>query len=128
MAELHRVLAVGGGTFLQVRLRGAVTYEDYAITDSAERTKHLGQSDHVRFYGEDFKDRLEDAGFQVEAMWMPDELGLTDKEIQRMNLAKRELCHYCRKQSWDGRSAIVMGSRPPTASTHSDVSHCGRPT
>lgn len=99
MAELHRVLAVGGGAFLQVPIRGAVTYEDYSITDPVERTKHFGQSDHVRFYGEDFKDRLQDAGFKVDAIWLPDALRFADNnDIQRMNLAKRELCHYCRKE------------------------------
>ena len=36
-----------------------------SITDPVERTRLYGQSDHVRQYGEDFRDRLESVGFGV---------------------------------------------------------------
>ena len=42
------------------------TFEDSTITDPKEREKLFGQWDHVRIYGRDYKDRLEEAGFRVE--------------------------------------------------------------
>ena len=71
MRELFRVLAPGGSAIVQVPLqRGSVaTHEDPSIVDPAERLEHFGQEDHVRKYGaEDFRDRLEAAGFEVHAI------------------------------------------------------------
>ena len=36
------------------------------IRDRIQREKYFGQYDHVREYGLDFKDRVEQAGFKVE--------------------------------------------------------------
>lgn len=67
MAELFRVLKPGGWAILQTPLDvdQAATYEDAAITGPQERLRHFGQSDHVRIYGRDYKDRLQTAGFSV---------------------------------------------------------------
>lgn len=97
MSELFRVLAPGGWAIIQVPIKGATTYEDANITDSHERYLHFGQGDHVRYYGEDIKARLEKVGFMVEPFYMPDILGLSAKEIGRMNLGKRELIQKCSK-------------------------------
>ena len=67
MRELHRVLRTGGWAILQVPISTAeVTFEDPKITRPKERERAFGQFDHVRRYGADYKDRLEDAGFSVE--------------------------------------------------------------
>jgi hypothetical protein len=42
------------------------TYEDFSITEPADRQRHFGQWDHVRVYGPDFKHRCQEAGFKVE--------------------------------------------------------------
>ena len=63
MRELKRVLK--GWAILQVPLRSGPTYENAAITTSAERLEHFGQEDHVRVYGDDYRDRLREAGFSV---------------------------------------------------------------
>ncbi len=97
MAELFRVLAPGGTAIIQVPTKGAKTYEDPSITDPAERFRHFGQSDHVRYYGEDIRDRLSKVGFEVVPFYMLDVLSVTDEEIERMNLGKRELIHKCLK-------------------------------
>jgi len=39
------------------------TYENENIAAPAERELHFGQSDHVRYYGRDFRDRVLEAGF-----------------------------------------------------------------
>lgn len=67
MGELHRVLTQGGWAILQVPIdrNRTETYEDFSITDPAEREEHFGRYDHCRVYGEDYKSRLESAGFEV---------------------------------------------------------------
>ena len=68
MRELHRILRPGGwGVLLSpVELDRWITYEDDSITDPEERTRIFGQYDHRRIYGNDFADRLREAGFEVE--------------------------------------------------------------
>ncbi len=67
MKEFRRILKPGGWAMLQVPLDNnlAETYEDFSITDAAEREKAFGQYDHVRIYGRDYRNRLELAGFDV---------------------------------------------------------------
>ncbi len=68
MRELHRILRRGGwGVLLSpVELNRATTFEDDSITDPEERTRIFGQYDHRRIYGNDFANRLREAGFEVE--------------------------------------------------------------
>ncbi|AFY82280.1 class I SAM-dependent methyltransferase [Oscillatoria acuminata] len=65
LQELYRVLKPGGWASIQVPLRGEITQEDFSITDPKQREKLYGQSDHVRQYGYDFKERLTNVGFKV---------------------------------------------------------------
>ncbi len=68
--EIHRVLRAGGMTILSVPQKDppSSTDEDLSVTDEAEREKRFGQRDHVRMYGDDFLQRLEEAGFQVQIL------------------------------------------------------------
>ncbi len=68
LAELHRILVTGGVALLTVPLVEGwpTTYENPEITEPAERLLHFGQSDHVRYYGRDFRDRVIAAGFDLE--------------------------------------------------------------
>ena len=65
MRELYRVLKPNGFALLMVPITRKETFEDPSVTDPAMRTKLFGQADHVRHYGPDFKDRLEDSGFST---------------------------------------------------------------
>lgn len=72
MRELRRILKPEGVAILLVPIKDTFngkiiheTFEDFSITAPDEREKVFGQSDHVRIYGRDYKDRLEHAGFQV---------------------------------------------------------------
>jgi SAM-dependent methyltransferase len=67
MSELHRTLRPGGWAILQVPISLSLnnTVEDATITTPEGREKAFGQADHVRLYGKDYKDRLEQAGFSV---------------------------------------------------------------
>lgn len=97
MEQLYRVLKPGGLALLQVPLNKslAVTYEDFSITDPAERIKHFGQFDHVRWYGRDYKDRLESVGFKVTVRDYISELG--ENAVFRYGLMEGEDIYCCQK-------------------------------
>ncbi|MBS2211523.1 class I SAM-dependent methyltransferase [Carboxylicivirga mesophila] len=67
MSELWRVLKKGGTCLVQTPFKAGRIYEDSLITSPEERTKHFGQSDHLRIYSvSGLQERLERAGFKVE--------------------------------------------------------------
>ena len=68
MKELARVLNPDGWAILQVPIDRDITFEDATITDPLERERHFGQKDHVRSYGRDYQQRLEQSGFKVEVV------------------------------------------------------------
>lgn len=67
MRELYRVLKPGGWAILQspVDPDYEKTFEDPDIVSPEDRERFFGQKNHVRIYGRDYKDRLEEAGFTV---------------------------------------------------------------
>lgn len=72
--EILRVLAPGGLAILTVPQKDppAETDEDPAVTTEEDRKKRFGQKDHVRMYGDDFSERLREAGFLVEILTVKD--------------------------------------------------------
>ena len=97
MQELYRVMKKGGVGIFQVPLNmsSKKTYEDFSITDPAQRNKAFGQYDHVRIYGMDFFERLEKVGFDVEKCDYISKL--KPEEIIKYCLPKNELIPICRK-------------------------------
>lgn len=67
MQELYRVLKPNGWAILQTPMNdfSNTTFEDLTVTDPKQRELLFGQNDHVRIYGKDKKQRLENAGFEV---------------------------------------------------------------
>jgi SAM-dependent methyltransferase len=65
LAELFRVMKRGAYGSIQVPMKGDITEEDLTITDPGKREASYGQADHVRQYGNDFKERLRATGFEV---------------------------------------------------------------
>jgi SAM-dependent methyltransferase len=67
IGELKRILRPSGVLVCMVPIIEGWerTYEDSDVLTPAARELHFGQSDHVRFYGRDFRDRLWTAGFSV---------------------------------------------------------------
>ena len=94
MREFYRVLKPGGWFLPDVPIVGDRTFEDPSITDSEERARLFGQSDHVRSYGRDFKGRLETAGFQVRLDPLAHELGELGR---RKNGIDDSDLHFCTK-------------------------------
>lgn len=65
LTEIRRVLKPGGWAVIMVPVSGETTVEDASVTDPAERKARYGEADHVRSYGADFTQRLEQCGFRV---------------------------------------------------------------
>lgn len=95
MRELRRVLAPHGWAVLMVPINAPVTYEDARITTPEARAQAFGQRDHVRRYGPDFVDRLQESAFQVLKL-SPEQIGRAD-ELQRMAINASECVFFCRR-------------------------------
>jgi len=97
MRELCRVLKPGGWAVLQVPLDHNMekTHEGTDDMTGIDREKHFGHHDHQRLYGLDYKDRLEEAGFQVRV----DQFGLEfdPLEAKRLGFIAYEAIYYCTK-------------------------------
>jgi SAM-dependent methyltransferase len=67
LPELFRVLTPGGVLITTVPLVEGwdSTYENAAVTSPADRLEHFGQSDHVRYYGRDFRDQVRRFGLSL---------------------------------------------------------------
>lgn len=68
MKEFHRVLKPGGWAILQVPFFNPVpekTFQDISIKDLREREKIFGQDDHLRKYGKDYGQRINQSGLQA---------------------------------------------------------------
>jgi SAM-dependent methyltransferase len=65
LRELRRILTDQGRLIVMIPIieGWTETYEDPTITSEHDRQLHFGQSDHVRFFGRDFRDRVSSAGF-----------------------------------------------------------------
>lgn len=97
MQELYRIMKPGGWGIFQVPIdtNRNTTYEDWSITTPEEREKHFWQYDHVRLYGTNYPQRLEEAGFTVEEVDIKNEL--TPELVERYRLQKEELLYVVRK-------------------------------
>lgn len=97
MSELYRVMKTKGAGIFQVPIDYSreVTYEDFSINSPEGRKKAFGQHDHVRWYGRDYKKRLENAGFRViEDNFV---MGFSTEEIHKFGLTPTEFIYYCQK-------------------------------
>ena len=97
MSEIYRVLKKDGIGILQVPIDNNLekTYEDRTVVSKKDRAKHFGQYDHVRVYGRDYKDRLENIGFIVNFINYTDEI--ENNLISKYGLIKGELIPVVRK-------------------------------
>ena len=97
LAELFRVLKHEGWGSIQVPMVKGGTREDLSIVDPAERERLYGQGDHVRLYGDDFRDRLRDAGFEVVELKKGDLLN--PQQLERLSVDCEESVILVRKLS-----------------------------
>ena len=97
MKEIYRVLKKDGIGILQVPIDKSLekTYEDNTLVSKRQRAKNFGQYDHVRKYGIDYKDRLENTGFSVNLIDYTNEF--EDNLISKYGLIKGELIPIVKK-------------------------------
>lgn len=97
MREVLRVLKPGGLAilFVPMDMQRHSTYENPEITAPLDREKHFLQKDHVRLYGLDYPERLQEVGFEVTTHDLRQELGHVVAE--RYRLAKDEVVYEARK-------------------------------
>ena len=95
MREFRRVMRPDGWALLLVPITVEKTFEDPSVTEPAERLRVFGQEDHVRCYGPDYFDRLEESGFRVQAIRAEDLLA--KEELELMRIESGETIHLCRK-------------------------------
>jgi len=98
MRELFRVLKPGGWAIIQspIDLKRDQTYEDFTVTLPEDRERVFGNPGHVRIYGRDYKNRLEEAGFNVKLD--PYVKEFSDDEVIKYGLDKSEDIYFCTKQ------------------------------
>jgi len=97
MKEIIRVLKPGGWAIIQVPFFPPVpehTFEDSDITSPGDRMKQFGQKDHIRLYGKDYKERLENCGFQVVEDHYVDTL---PTDIFKKFALSKEAIYFCSK-------------------------------
>ena len=95
MSELYRILKPGGWAILQVPIPVDKTFEDESVVLWEDRERVFGQGDHVRKYGKDYKDRLEQVGFRVKVDDYVKRLG--EKKIKKYSLTPSENIYFCMK-------------------------------
>ena len=94
MSELFRVLRPEGFAILQVPIsrNAKEIFEDFSITSPEEREKYFGQKDHVRVYGKNYKNRLENISFKSNLYDIKKDLNV--KYIKHMILTKAKFYMY----------------------------------
>jgi SAM-dependent methyltransferase len=98
MREMYRVMKHGGWGIFQVPIDYSLqeTYEDFTITSMEGRKKAFGQEYHVRWYGNDYKDRLAKAGFKVNVDRYIETF--SDEDMEKYGFEANELIYYCEKK------------------------------
>ena len=99
LKELYRVLKPGGWAIIQSPINSKLkkTFEDNRIIRPENRRYYFGQEDHVRIYGQDYKTRLENAGFIVKVDDFVKSLGA--EKIQKYGLYEKEKIYFCIKST-----------------------------
>lgn len=72
MSEIYKSLVKEGVFIALVPQKFTIkqTYENEKIVTDADRLKHFGQEDHVRWYGLDFTTRLKETGFYIKIYYV----------------------------------------------------------
>jgi len=98
LRELNRVMKPGGWGIMQVPqdFTRAKTFEDPTIKTPEEREKYYWQKDHVRLFGRDYPQWLEDAGFSVYEFHK--ESKFDEIQIERYRLLKEEVLYIVHKK------------------------------
>lgn len=97
MREIYRVMKPGGWGIMQVPqdFDREITFEDPSIKSEEEREQYYWQKDHVRLFGKDYPNWLENAGFKVEVF--EKEKFYSTTQIERFRLQEKEILYIVHK-------------------------------
>lgn len=101
MEEIFRVLKPGGWAIPQIYILRDKTFEDPSVKTPEDRERVFGQRDHVRVYGLDYKNRLEQAGFSVKIDDYVKQL--SDDVVRKYGLMKDENTYFYFKLNLEGK-------------------------
>jgi ubiquinone/menaquinone biosynthesis C-methylase UbiE len=97
MREFFRVLKPTGWAVLQVPITADHTIEDPSVVEPEERERLFGQKDHVRRYGPDYTQRLEEAGFTVKCI--PASAVGDQHQRREVGILDDEVIYYCTRSA-----------------------------
>jgi len=99
LSEIYRVLKKNGWAILQtpIDIEREITFEDFTVKLPGHRKQIFGQEDHVRIYGRDYTNRLQDAGFIVTEDDFINSFTLAAKE--KYQLDKSKIIYFCNKNN-----------------------------
>ena len=100
MREIARVLTPEGLALVQVPIRFGTRTDEDADTTPEERRERFGQRDHVRWYGDDFEDRLHEAG-------------LTFQRVTPVEVLGADMCAWLRVEQDEPVWIVRRGSAAP---------------
>ncbi|MEO6511630.1 MAG: class I SAM-dependent methyltransferase [Nocardioides sp.] len=115
MRELARVLSPGGVGLVQVPIRFGQPTDEDLLAGRAERIRRFGQHDHVRYYGDDFEQRLVEAGL-VFSRTSPRSL-LGERVCRVLGLIADEWVWVVRSSAHDAGDVAPLVVPPPTGLT-----------
>ncbi len=97
MHEIARVLSPRGLALLQVPIRVGVPTDEDPTATPEERVRRFGQVDHVRWYGDDFDERLSAAGLSSVRVTPPALVG--EAAVEWFHLMPHEMVWVARPGS-----------------------------
>lgn len=93
LREIHRILSPGGLLYAMTPVVEGwdATYENASVCTPLDRELHFGQSDHVRYFGNDIRARIKKAGFELQ------EYTAFGEDVVKYGLWRGEKVFYCVK-------------------------------
>jgi len=97
LTEFYRVLKPSANAIISVPINfgHALTEEEESITDPLEQERLYGDKGHLRYYGDDYADKVKAAGFEL--AFTPVKDFITEEMIRKCVIKPLDMVHHCYK-------------------------------